>query len=362
MFGDEIPRGSSARTVGLMKLQQTVYPVYLIGVTDVMLDTYRFLERNGVKVAGCFVTDFSWQPGLRVGNMPVERMTDVLNKNDKIVVGLAMGIAHSRARTKNMLLKTGKVEDCFFFDVPAFGEIDGDLVHEHAAEFDNLHERLTDDLSRQVLEAFVKSRVENDPAAVNDKIVPGEDQYFSDVVGLSRDEAFVDCGAFTGDTFHCFLKHANGQYRAYYAFECDTVNFDILEANVRGFHDVSLFKKGVSDKPGFAYMENAGMASSYVSPSGSGEGIILDTIDNVLAGKSCSFIKMDIEGCELAALRGAENTIRSQKPKLAVCVYHKPLDLLQIPQYILSLNAGYSLYLRKYQDCFSDELVLYAVP
>jgi len=69
---------------------------------------------------------------------------------------------------------------------------------------------------------------------------------------------------------------------------------------------------------------------------------------------------MDIEGSELNALKGAEAVIRKYHPVLAVCVYHKKEDLLEIPQYIKSLYPGYKLYLRTYSK-YCQELVLYAV-
>lgn len=71
-------------------------------------------------------------------------------------------------------------------------------------------------------------------------------------------------------------------------------------------------------------------------------------------------IKMDIEGSELKALKGAALTIKEHHPILAVCVYHKKEDLVTIPQYIKSLCPKYRLYLRNYSR-YSQELVLYAV-
>jgi hypothetical protein len=88
--------------------------------------------------------------------------------------------------------------------------------------------------------------------------------------------------------------------------------------------------------------------------------IEVDSIDHVTQGEKVSFIKMDIEGAELEALRGAQNTIRQHKPKLAVCVYHMQEDLVTIPQYILSLREDYKLYLRHYGNSCT-ETVLYAI-
>lgn len=55
------------------------------------------------------------------------------------------------------------------------------------------------------------------------------------------------------------------------------------------------------------------------------------------------FIKMDIEGAEMDAIEGAQNVIRTFKPRLAISGYHKPADLWEIPQKLKSLNPGYEL-------------------
>lgn len=87
-------------------------------------------------------------------------------------------------------------------------------------------------------------------------------------------------------------------------------------------------------------------------------------MDEVIKDNFVSFIKMDIEGSELETLKGAENTILKNMPILAICVYHKPEDLITIPQYISSLQTStqkYSFYLRHHSYMLT-ETVLYAIP
>lgn len=53
--------------------------------------------------------------------------------------------------------------------------------------------------------------------------------------------------------------------------------------------------------------------------------------DETVYDKEPTFIKMDIEGSEQEALKGCKRILKELKPKLALCVYHKPEDLFEIP-------------------------------
>lgn len=79
--------------------------------------------------------------------------------------------------------------------------------------------------------------------------------------------------------------------------------------------------------------------------------------------KKIDMIKMDIEGAEYATLNGAADLIKNHKPILAICIYHRQEDLIEIPQFCLSLfrEEAYDLYLRHYSDTQS-ETVMYFVP
>lgn len=70
-------------------------------------------------------------------------------------------------------------------------------------------------------------------------------------------------------------------------------------------------------------------------------------------------IKLDVEGAELAALKGAQETIRKYKSKLVICLYHKPRDLFEIPIYLKSMVPEYKMHLA-HSSCGFTDTILYA--
>ena len=72
-------------------------------------------------------------------------------------------------------------------------------------------------------------------------------------------------------------------------------------------------------------------------------------------------IKMDVEGAELSALLGAKETIRDSRPGLAICLYHRPEHLWQIPLLLKQWDPRYEFALRLYRHAGFD-LVMYARP
>lgn len=198
-------------------------------------------------------------------------------------------------------------------------------------------------------------------------VCDAKNQYFpDDVIELSQQEVFVDCGAFTGDTLDVFCKKV-GFFDKYYALEPDATRFSELNnviERVRDKGNIVHCPVGVSDKSGGGYFLQSSVGCGQMVYGGTEtdgqEYIKLDTIDNLLTDERATFIKMDIEGEEMHALKGAENTIQRDKPKLAICVYHKREDLITIPKYLKSLVPEYSFFLRAHWPGAS-EVVLYCV-
>jgi hypothetical protein len=103
-----------------------------------------------------------------------------------------------------------------------------------------------------------------------------------------------------------------------------------------------------------------GTVTSAVGSAGSLE-VDVAPLDDVLRGRSPSYIKMDIEGSEPEALAGARRILEEDEPVLAICLYHRQEDLWRIPLQIRAINPRYHLFLRRYSDdCW--EQVCYAIP
>ena len=164
-----------------------------------------------------------------------------------------------------------------------------------------------------------------------------------------------------GDTILGFNRKVKGNYNKIYAFEPDENNYGLLKKTVNdnGIKSIELVKTGCwSEKTKLDFKSEG--ALSTLNNEKSDFIIEVDTIDNIVQNDAVTFIKMDIEGSELEALHGARETIIRNKPNLAICVYHKPEDLITIPEYISSLIPEYKFYLRHHQFV-SWETVLYAV-
>ena len=174
-----------------------------------------------------------------------------------------------------------------------------------------------------------------------------------------RGEFFADVGALDGSTTEYFLKHFEDGHA--YVLEPNPKQFQITRESLRDYPQAELFPYGAYDENTRLMfdIDAADVSSARISENGT-VSVEVRRLDDLLENRPVTFLKMDIEGSELAALRGAERIIREQRPKLAICVYHKPEDMWEIPSFILSCHPDYKLYLR-HHSMLADETVLYAV-
>ena len=173
-------------------------------------------------------------------------------------------------------------------------------------------------------------------------------------------EIFVDGGCYDAANSRMFTEWAGDCQKKVYAFEPDADNRKNCREVLGQIEGLSyeLIPKGLwSREEVLNFCANA-KEDSRIAENGTVH-IPVTSIDQAVNEK-VTFIKMDIEGAEYEALKGAERLIRSHRPKLAISIYHKPEDIWELPQLILSFYPDYTFYLRHY-SLTSSETVLYAV-
>ncbi len=178
------------------------------------------------------------------------------------------------------------------------------------------------------------------------------DQYF-DLFEPEEDEVFVDGGAYTGETSRSFVRWAKKGYKKIFAFEpiipyTEAVKAQKLE-NIE-WHQSALWSREENLR-----INLCDSSSNVYSGNGPVQGVPLDSI---VGNERVTYIKYDLEGSERQALEGAKQTILRDKPKLAVCIYHNPEDIVEIPRFIHQLVPEYRMWIRHYHTILI-ETVLY---
>ena len=193
---------------------------------------------------------------------------------------------------------------------------------------------------------------------------PAEIYFPDDLIRPTAPEVFVDCGAFTGDTIQAFIDARGGRFEQIVAIEPDALNCDALQNRIDGWTEsaigpIRVESVAAGSHRGTLQFDTTGTAGSRVGSGASS--VAVAPLDEILADCRPTYIKFDVEGAEHDALVGASETIKANLPVLAVCLYHKPHDLWDLPLLVRSLGPGYRIYLRRYSD-ERWETVLYAVP
>lgn len=187
--------------------------------------------------------------------------------------------------------------------------------------------------------------------------------YFEqDLFQLSDEEVFIDGGGYIGDTLEQFRKLTSGKFKEYHLFEPDEKLIEKIDCG--------------DDKR--IFLHNAGLWKQttelqFKTQTGLGNGTIIESADdsqNLIKLQVVSldeiidlatFIKLDVEGSELAALQGAKKIIKRCTPKLAVCTYHKQQDLRELYDEIAQYGE-YDFYLRTEMDNLAQEHYYICLP
>lgn len=234
------------------------------------------------------------------------------------------------------------------YNLPGVNDVH--LMAQNKERIKRVYDWLEDDSSRETFLQILSFRMIDDTVNINTS--PESNMYFEyDYFQKMDTEVFVDCGACTGSSLRGFLRE-NDSFSYCYEIEPDRTNFQGLQKYVNDLDEstrkkISLINAGVYSKNGHLNFFELSGPGTFASVNGP---VNLPTIsiDDLLHGNPASLIKMNIEGCEVEALRGATNTISTFKPRMEIMGYHKTADFWEVPETIKAIRPDYKLFLRSY--------------
>lgn len=235
-------------------------------------------------------------------------------------------------------------------------------LKQNVNELATLYESLGDYRSKLTLKIMLQHWLTFHPDLRKNGTESFFEHYFDlDLFKCDENEVFVDCGCEFGDTVQAYVKHYS-RYKSIYSYELTPSTYEKAKQNLAGIPRVYLRNVGVSKENGeFPFVDNIG-GGNRLTPTGNVIAKVVKIDDDIT--EDVTFIKMDVEAAEIDALNGAEQQIRRNKPKLAISLYHKLSDLLDIPRLVKSFVPEYTLYLRNSHSPnfpFPTEYVLLAV-
>ena len=320
----------------LLKKQEKLLLYGMGNGADKLLDIF---SREGIKCDGVFASD-EFVRGQSFRGYKVMTHGEAKEKFGSFAVVLAF--ATELPEILERIERFSREHVLFCPDLPVFGE--GEFTPEY---FEIKKERiakaralLTDEKSREALDALVEYKLSGNIALLQPITTTAEE----DEKMLPLDNAaFVDLGAYDGDTARLFAK-AHSDYDCIYAFEPDKKNFIKLQRNMDGMRDTEIFNLAAwSESASLPFSSRAGRNSAI----GCGKAYVeADALDNMLCDRRITYVKLDVEGAEREAISGMRRIIEKQKPALKVSAYHRIDDFFELP--IILSELGYkNVALRK---------------
>lgn len=305
----------------------------------------------------CFCDNDKSKWGSKIDGLEIIKPTDLLGIRDHLVCIASEWAKEIAEQLDRLGIK--HYYDLTFWNDRFKDHFNVDIYKNNVDKISAVIDLLSDNDSKSALEAIIKTRLTLNPSYLKPSGYP---IYEHPGLKFCKNDIIIDGGAFDGRTSLKFSRKTSGS-ALIYAFEPDKSNFIQLsettnESEYRNIQPVNL-GLGSRYENAFLNVSNLGTIGSFIQ-DGDGIGVQLISVDKyfVNAKNRIGTIKLDIEGCELSALKGAKETIKKDSPNLIVCIYHKPEDLWEIPLYIMALNNKYKFYIGHHQKSML-ETVLY---
>lgn len=315
---------------------------WLFGATAAAEPVLAYLQRCGKHVTG-YIDNRAPQVGKEFRGKPLLTPSQWIN-SAALTDGVIIVSAHQKAIAAQLIDELNitvtrvfpYISDMF---APSFGRR---AIEAHAIDIEHAREWLADEPSRHYMDSLLRFRWTMDARwlTANPRIV-GKYNYDSVYMKSGQGDSIVDAGAFDGDTVSLFLEHAGATGKVY-AVEGFPPNFarlvERVNSGVWGARVIAIqaaLAQASGNVLGFAGVANGdARAHAFGASACGGNDVRSVTLDELFPDNQnpIGLLKLDIEGSEAAALRGAIRLLNRDAPRLIVAAYHRPCDLWEIPQ------------------------------
>lgn len=338
------------------KLKNADKPIYVYGMGDGCLKLMKQFERFGISISGIFASD-EFVRGHSFLGYKVKKLSEVEAENDDFVIALAFAAGYKELIDKidNIALR----HELIMPDTAVYGG-EPFLKETLAQNFDKascVYDSLYDEKSKDVFKSVLKYKITGDISFLKSCETEHDEAYLN-ILKPGGKEVYVDLGAYTGDTVKEYLSFAK-TYEKIYAVEPNGRNFRKLSEYLSELDNAEAVNAAAWERDGELYFTKGGGRQAKIEQKGVLTPAI--SVDSILKSGRADYIKYDVEGEEKSALKGSEQTIKTYSPKLCIAVYHKLLDMFDIPIEVLRLNPDYKLYMRHFPYYPAWETNLFAV-
>ncbi|MBL8386222.1 MAG: FkbM family methyltransferase [Burkholderiales bacterium] len=235
----------------------------------------------------------------------------------------------------------------------------GPAIAARTDEYLRIEGRAADEYTRETLYAVLLFHLTGAMEWIHSVYRPYPTLYFrTGLYAPRRNERFVDCGASIGESTGGLLALTRNQVERVWMIEPDKYNQAKLRALIAeqgpavqprlSLHDVA-----VGSAPGTMPFNHVGGHGGSIATETHSYGEIgevrIEPVDAIVDARP-TLIKMDIEGAELDALKGARRSIVDGRPVMTISAYHRATDLIDIPDFVCGLDRGYRIGLRHHTE------------
>ena len=326
------------------RLKNADLPIFIYGMGDGCNKILAKFEELGIGCDGIFASD-EFVRGHEFAGFKVQRYSEVLkdHKNFIIVPAFGTSLPDVMTRLENM----AENHTLIMPDTPVIGSecFDKNQFLARFSQAEKVYNLLADDLSKQVFVSILSYKISGDISCLK-QIFTSPDEAYDNILSLGGKETYVDLGAFTGDTVLEFLNHTKGSYNKIYALEPDKKNFRKCVANLLHLNNIELHNAASWKCDQLkAFCGNSGRQGKL---SDEGKLTRCRSVDSILSGNDCTYIKFDVEGAEHESILGSIDTIKKYSPKICTALYHRAYDIIELPLLLHEINPDYRFFIRQY--------------